>query len=108
MGPVYQYRATMSRVVDGDTYELDIDLGFRVHTIIPVRLHGIDVFERNTPQGIEATAFAHKLLTGRPLIVVSYKDAQSFARWVADVYVDDIHVADRLRVAGFEKPKAVA
>jgi micrococcal nuclease len=108
MEPAYVYRATLSRVVDGDTYELDIDLGFRVHTIIPVRLHGIDVYERNTPQGIEATAFAHKLLSGRELVVQSYKDQMTFARWVGDIWVDDIPVADRLRVAGFEKPQAVA
>jgi hypothetical protein len=66
------------------------------------------VYERSTPEGIKASAFAVALLTGQPLIVQSYKDSQSFARWVADIWVADVPVADRLRIAGFEKPKAVA
>jgi hypothetical protein len=38
-----------------------------------------------------------------PLIVRSYKDARSFARWVCDVWVDDEPLADLLRAAGHEK-----
>jgi len=35
---VYRYRAVCHRVIDGDTYDLAIDLGFKVTLTVPVRL----------------------------------------------------------------------
>lgn len=42
---LYTYKATCRRVVDGDTLDLDIDLGLKVHSHERVRLHGIDTPE---------------------------------------------------------------
>jgi len=42
---VYEYRARLVRVVDGDTYDLTIDLGLRVQTKARVRLRGVDTPE---------------------------------------------------------------
>jgi micrococcal nuclease len=94
--PVYQYRAKCSRIIDGDTYYLAIDLGFNVSTTISCRLHGVDAPERDTPEGQKAKEFVGGILfplvmglhTATPLIVVSYKDRQSFARWVCDVFYE--------------------
>jgi hypothetical protein len=77
----------MRRVVDGDTYVLDIDTGFNVHHFATIRLRGWSCPEMNTPAGINAAGFVATVLVDRPLIVETYKDTQSFARWIADVYV---------------------
>tara|TARA_Y100000389_G_scaffold81531_1_gene78099 strand:+ start:1482 stop:1907 length:426 start_codon:yes stop_codon:yes gene_type:complete len=46
---MHEYRATMLRVVDGDTVDIDIDLGFGVWLRKQrVRLHGIDTPESRT------------------------------------------------------------
>tara|TARA_R110002012_G_scaffold298736_2_gene497364 strand:- start:1827 stop:2243 length:417 start_codon:yes stop_codon:yes gene_type:complete len=46
---MYQYRATITRVVDGDTVDCDIDLGFSVVlTKQRIRLYGIDTPESRT------------------------------------------------------------
>jgi len=46
---MHQYRATMLRVVDGDTVDVDIDLGFGVWLRKQrIRLHGIDTPESRT------------------------------------------------------------
>jgi endonuclease YncB( thermonuclease family) len=89
----YQYRATAARVVDGDTYHLDVDLGFRVGITIPVRLCGVDTPELNTEAGKAARWYVIGLLkpggdaAGRtPMLIQSYKDRQSFARGVCDVW----------------------
>jgi len=42
---MYEYRAKCVRVVDGDTLDLDIDLGLNVHVMERVRLAGIDTPE---------------------------------------------------------------
>ena len=46
---VYEYRCKIARVVDGDTVDVDIDLGFGVWLHKErVRLHGIDTPESRT------------------------------------------------------------
>jgi len=42
---MYEYRAKVVEIIDGDTYDLKIDLGLRVQTKIRVRLHGVDTPE---------------------------------------------------------------
>lgn len=39
---MYEYRATVIRVIDGDTVDLRIDLGFDASINVRVRLDGID------------------------------------------------------------------
>ncbi|MFD5634784.1 hypothetical protein ACFWJM_11675 [Streptomyces sp. NPDC127077] len=40
------------------TYDIDIDLGFSIHTRRRVRLLGLNTPEKNTPEGKEAIAWA--------------------------------------------------
>ncbi len=37
---MYEYRAKLKKVVDGDTLDFVVDLGFNVHTTIRTRLYG--------------------------------------------------------------------
>jgi endonuclease YncB( thermonuclease family) len=104
MTPTYIYAASVVRVIDGDTYILDLDLGFHMHAHIPIRLHGIDCPERSTPEGLLAQQAATSVLALATAIVVqTYRDQQSFARWVADVWVDGYLLADVLRAMGHVK-----
>ena len=54
---IYIYKAELVRVVDGDTVDLDIDLGFDTSRKERFRLYGIDAPEMNTPEGKEAKAW---------------------------------------------------
>jgi micrococcal nuclease len=51
---IYIYKAELIRVVDGDTVELIIDLGFDTSRKERFRLYGIDAPEMNTAAGKEA------------------------------------------------------
>lgn len=42
---LYIYRARVTRVIDGDTVEADVDLGFSVKISTKLRLYGIDAPE---------------------------------------------------------------
>ena len=42
---MWEYQATVARVVDGDTLDLEINLGFHVHHRVRVRLLGVDTPE---------------------------------------------------------------
>ena len=48
MEPNYIYRCTVTRVVDGDTVDADIDLGFNLFTKDRIRLMGMDTPESRT------------------------------------------------------------
>ena len=51
---MYEYRATIRRVVDGDTVDVDIDLGFGVWLKDErVRIMGIDTPESRTRDKVE-------------------------------------------------------
>jgi endonuclease YncB( thermonuclease family) len=43
--PTYLYRCKLDRVIDGDTVDLNIDLGFKTWTYKRIRLIGIDTPE---------------------------------------------------------------
>ena len=49
----FWYGATVLKVVDGDTIELMVDLGFSVHHKIRVRLYGINTPESRTKDDAE-------------------------------------------------------
>jgi micrococcal nuclease len=55
---LYTYSARVVRVIDGDTIDVDIDLGFGtwLHGR-RLRLYGLDTPEKNTPEGVKAKQF---------------------------------------------------
>ena len=82
MQPAYRYRAELVRVIDADTLLLAIDLGFRASLRVPIRLRGWNAAERNTKRGQKAIRFVEELLAAcEDVVVETYKDRQSFARW---------------------------
>ena len=51
---MYQYKAIITRVIDGDTVDVDIDLGFEVWLKKQrIRLYGIDTPESRTSDKVE-------------------------------------------------------
>lgn len=93
---MYQYKAKMIRVIDGDTYELAVDLGFRIYHQIHVRLHGVDTPELYRPRNEaeleharEAKAFVEQLIpVGSYVELETFKDrAGIYNRWEAEIYL---------------------
>ena len=59
---MYTYAAKLIEVIDGDTVDLLIDLGFGVHVKERCRLYGIDAPEMPTDAGRAAKAHLESLL----------------------------------------------
>ena len=53
---MYEYRATIRRVVDGDTVDVTLDLGFNILYNSRIRLLGIDTPESRTRDLVEKEA----------------------------------------------------
>ena len=67
--PEYRYSARLQRIIDGDTFILDVDLGFHVHTHVTVRLRDIDCPEINTEAGKAAAVAVAQLLKGPDVVI---------------------------------------
>jgi micrococcal nuclease len=90
------YPAVLVRVVDGDTVDLDVDLGFRVHGRLRFRLKDINCPERGRPGWAEATDYTRSWFADRggQCRIESFKDAADvYSRWVA-VVADPIGFVD--------------
>jgi endonuclease YncB( thermonuclease family) len=57
LAPVYRYRARCLRIIDADTLDVEVDLGFRCHVRTPLRLLGVNAPERNTEPGRRAIEY---------------------------------------------------
>ena len=114
------YRAICSRVVDGDTYDLILDLGVTVRVRIRVRLKDLDTPEFFHPENdaelehaIAAIGFVAGLILDKPALVRTYRtktggDVKTVDRYVADTFYltgsgewRDIKLA--IREAGMQK-----
>jgi micrococcal nuclease len=95
------YRARLKRVVDGDTVDLCVDLGFYVWVHVRFRLVGIDAPERGQPNYVESRSRLMEMLAGDDLYVESTKTGK-YGRWLGRVYVGnyDYCVNDRLVIEG--------
>lgn len=94
---MFEYSAVVTNVVDGDTMDLDLDLGLSVHLLARVRLYGVNTPEKSGAskmKGLEAKAFAETWLKNRPITVKTVKDkSEKFGRYLA-VIQDASHPED--------------
>lgn len=87
----YSYRLDrIERVTDGDTFWLHLDVGFRTTVLAHCRLNAADCPELRASDsaerqaGQEARDFAAEFLAW-PCTVTTWKDPDSFGRWLTDV-----------------------
>lgn len=90
--PAYTYRAIVTRIVDGDTIRVDLDLGLHIwQRDMPLRLLGYDAPEVRgveRPQGIQATEAIAALLSVGSTVIVRTEKGDSFGRYLAQVWKD--------------------
>jgi micrococcal nuclease len=88
----YTYKATVIRVIDGDTIWCDIDLGFYMTARMPVRLAHINTPELNQAGGQDAKEHLKVLLAGGKVLLRTYKPRDKYGRYLADVLVDYVNI----------------
>ena len=87
---LYTYRVSQYRVVDGDTIEVTLDLGFNTFRKEKLRLARINAPEMKTPEGPLAKAHLSELLEGKTLTVQTKKDEKDrYGRYIAEVWAEE-------------------
>lgn len=82
----HQYITPVYRVHDGDTFYAEVDLDFYFRGLIAVRIHALWCPELHEPGGKEAREYMRRKISGKQVLIESYKDEDSFRRWVCDVW----------------------
>lgn len=83
----FEYGATCINVVDGDTVDLRVDLGFGFQFTDRYRLAGINAPERGTPGAKTATQWLIDQILNKPVDVRTYKDKkEKYGRYLADLF----------------------
>lgn len=95
---VWTVPATIVRVVDADTLDALLDLGWHVTYHAKIRLAGINAPEMRSPEGQAAREYVRHLLapdpamSPAPVTVVSHS-LDKYGRVLADVYLPDTSIA---------------
>lgn len=85
---LYFYQAKLIRVIDGDTFVMDVDLGFHLWRHTRVRLYDVDTPEIRGWDKVRGKQVAEKIaawFVGKTVYIHS-KHADAFGRALAYVY----------------------
>lgn len=92
---LYNYKAKLVRVVDGDTIDAEIDLGFGVFIKQRIRLYGIDTPESRTKdleekeRGLAAKARLTELLPREFIVQTILNKRGKYGRVLGTLLVED-------------------
>ena len=94
----YEYtNCEVVRVVDGDTLDIKVDVGFRMTTVQRFRLYGYNAPESSGLEGPLGRQAADRLArlcpVGTRVALRTYK-GDAFGRWLCDLYVTDPDIRD--------------
>ena len=103
---MYTYKAKLDRVVDGDTIDAHIDLGFDITIHKRIRLAGIDTPEsrtRDLEEKARGLASKDKLieLLGDGDFILESKEVGKYGRVLGTLLVDDVNINDTLVEEGY-------
>ena len=104
---MYEYNAICTRVVDGDTIDARVDLGFSVWIECRVRLMGIDAPETRTKNleekqaGFKTKAFLQAVMDDCDnKFVLKSHGVGKFGRCLGTIYVEGENINERLLAEG--------
>lgn len=108
----YLYNAKVLSVIDGDTIDVMIDLGFGIYHNARVRLAGIDTKEltdkdaANRANALDAKAYVYRLVYGKDVVLKTSKK-DKYGRYLAIVFVGTTNVNESLISSSLAVPYMV-
>ena len=107
---MYTYRIKVTRVVDGDTIDADIDLGFDVWVHQRFRLSDIDAPEIRTRDLVEkeagkkTTKWLEEQIANAKEILVHTSKTGKYGRYLATLIIDGRVINEEMLAKGLAKP----
>ena len=103
---MYEYTAKITKVVDGDTLDLEVDLGFHVWIKQRVRLLGIDTPETHTLNlkekelGLKAKSLVEAVTHAAKIIKINTTKSDKYGRMLVVLTVDGVNINQKLITEG--------
>lgn len=107
---MYEYRAKIIGVYDGDSVTALVDLGFKINFTIKIRLKGINTPEirgKERSEGLIAKARVVDLILNKDVILKTHKDRTGkYGRYLGEIFLKegDISINQILLNEGLAKP----
>ncbi len=101
---LYQYDARVERIVDGDTIEFSVDLGFHVYFREQMRLAHYaapEVTGIERPLGLIAKQKLEELLPAGTVVKIKSHKTEKFGRWLAEIEWNGGTLAELLIEQGY-------
>ena len=110
--PTYTFKATITNIVDGDTADADIDVGFHIKMKQRLRFNRINTSEMHSSIAAErelavaAKQFSSDAILNKAVIITTSK-SDAFGRYLAEIYYDkggiQVNLNDELLENGLAK-----
>ena len=101
---MYTYKAKVVKVVDGDTIDCDVDLGFYMTAKIRFRLARIDTPEVRGVEKVEGKIAKQWLIDlldkHNNEVTIETEKTGKYGRWIAEIIIGDMNVNDELVKTG--------
>ncbi len=110
MENLYHYKGFVTKVYDGDTITVDVDLGFNVslkkEKFRLSRINAPEVRGDEKEKGYISRDWLRERVLNKEIILVTNKDKKGkYGRWLTDVWIDGVCVNDELVEKGLAEYK---
>lgn len=106
---MYEYKATIVKVYDGDTVTAEIDLGFKIKVTKTIRLYGLDTPEvrgDERPDGLISRDRLRERILDKEVVIKTMKDKKGkYGRYIAEIYLEDENINEWLITEGLAERK---
>ena len=104
---MYEYRAKVTSVYDGDTVTADIDLGFevwlRAQRLRLLNVNTPEVRGKNKKEGIVARDALREKVLDKDVLIKSDRRGK-YGRWLVEIFVEEENINQWLLTEGLAVP----
>ncbi len=104
---LYTYRAVVRRVIDGDTLDVDIDLGMHIwlhdERLRLARINAPELKGAERERGVAARDWLNERLNGQRVLIRTspgrgegYDEKEKYGRYLAEIILDGVNINDEL------------
>lgn len=98
---MYEYKAFVRKVYDGDTVTVDIDLGFGValknQKLRLLRINAPEVRGEQRPEGLKSRDALREKIANKWIKIKTQKDKKGkYGRWLAEIWLEEECINDWL------------
>ena len=109
---MYNYKASVTRIVDGDTVVVDIDLGFGVwlrdQSVRLAKINAPEIKGITKKSGIEAKEFLKKMILNKWVQIRTEKGREKYGRWLGTFLIEEdsnlIDINHKMVLEGYAVP----